>query len=290
MAYTLRRAEVKQKLYDLAAIAGLAGPDDPVDDFEIVYSGKASKKVDGLYKSASHEIILHTENFDNDDELMYTAIHEFAHHIHFTRSPLPISSRAHTKDFWSLFHDLLIQAEQNGLYSSPFDTIQDFRALTRRIREEFLQVSGDLMKNLGKLLLEARDLCEKHHACFQDYLERALLLPRTSARTIIRAHQYDLNPEIGFENMRTLTRIGQRETREQAQASLLQGQTHEMVKARYVSPSRTSSPMEALETEKHRIERTIQSLQERLVELERRMDEYEARGVQVQGKQSQGSP
>ena len=264
--YTLTRVEVKRRLIELA---------DPEEEFEVIFSGKASKKVDGLYKPDTREIVLHTKNFGSDDELMYTAIHELAHHIHFTGSPLPISSKAHTQEFWSLFHGLLIRAERAGLYHSPFETIDAFRALTKRIRNEFLSVNGELMKDLGSLLLEAQALCETHRASFQDYLERVLRLPRTSARTIIRSHQYDLDPEVGFENMRTLTRISEREPRDRAQASLLEGQTLEMVKADYLSPRKSPSPLEALAAEKRRIERTIQSLQRRLAELEARMQRFE---------------
>ena len=86
-----------------------------------------------------------------------------------------------------------------------------------------MKVNGSLMKTLGRLLLEARTLCEKHHASFGDYLDRVLCIPRTSASTIIKSHLFDLKPEIGFENMRTLTRIKNDETRRQAEEALLAG-------------------------------------------------------------------
>ena len=81
----------------------------------MIFSGKKSRKVDGLYKPETREIILHTGNFTTDDELVYTAIHEYAHHLQFTTSAMPISCRAHTTAFWSLFHDAALRGGAHGL-------------------------------------------------------------------------------------------------------------------------------------------------------------------------------
>ena len=54
-------------------------------DFTVILSGKKSRKVHGLYKPDTREIIIHNKNFTNDNELMYTAIHEYAHHLHCER-------------------------------------------------------------------------------------------------------------------------------------------------------------------------------------------------------------
>ena len=50
-------------------------------DFTVTMSGKESKKVNGLYKPDNHEIILHNLNFKSDNQLIYTAIHEYTHHL-----------------------------------------------------------------------------------------------------------------------------------------------------------------------------------------------------------------
>ncbi|HUV08580.1 MAG TPA: hypothetical protein VMX75_12670 [Spirochaetia bacterium] len=263
--YTLNRDQVKERLLRL---------EGPKDDFAVIFSGKSSKKVDGLYKPETREIILHTGNFNSDGELLYTAIHEFAHHIQFTSTPVPVSIRSHTNQFWSLFHSLLYKAEEMGLYRSVFEQNPEFVSLTARIRQEFLEAGGSLMKELGRLLLTARSLCEKYHASFQDYLDRVLCLPRNSARTIIKTHLYDLKPAIGFENMRTVARIGGEEAREQAQVALLEGQSPEMVKMQYLSRQENRQPLEALLLEKKRIERTINTLHAKLEELDRRIEQY----------------
>ena len=50
-------------------------------DFTVTQTGKESVRVNGLYKPDTHEILLHNKNFSDDNQLMYTAVHEYAHHI-----------------------------------------------------------------------------------------------------------------------------------------------------------------------------------------------------------------
>ncbi len=241
------------------------------EDFTVILSGKKSRKVHGLYKPETREIIIHNRNFSNDNQLMYTAIHEYAHHIQFTTSATPISVRTHTTSFWDLFHSLLFEAEEKGIYRNPFDEIDELRELTRRIREKFLAASGSLMKELGRLLIRAHGLCEKHGTSFSDYLDRALSLPRASAQLIMKAHRLDLDPRVGFENMRALAAIRDDGDRGRAQAELLEGHTPDMIKARYAARPIPRDPREALVMERERIERMIERLRKRLEEIERRI-------------------
>ena len=50
-------------------------------DFEVIFSGKSSKKVNGLYKCETREIVLHNKNFNTDNQLIYTAIYEYTHQM-----------------------------------------------------------------------------------------------------------------------------------------------------------------------------------------------------------------
>ena len=258
----MNREQVKKRLL------GLRKTDE---EFEVIFSGKKSRKVDGLYKPASREIILHTGNFTTDDALVYTAIHEYAHHLQFTGSAVPVSSKAHTTAFWSLFHELLFEAERTGFYHSPFEGIAEFAALTREIRGKFLAESGSLMKELGGLLQRAHELCEKHGTSFGDYVDRVLGLPRTSAQVIMKAHQQDLDPRVGFENMRGLTVIRDDGDRAKAQAALLAGRTPDMVKAAFGTRPKPRDARAELKEERARIARTIERLTSRLEEIDRRL-------------------
>ena len=260
--------QIKQRLLQIR---------DTDEYFEVVLSGKKSKKVNGLYKSETRELVLHNRNFSSDNELMYTAIHEYAHHLQFTSSPVPISIKAHTGEFWSLFHGLLYDAERLGVYSNPFEVIEDFDELTRRIREKILSVNGELMKELGDLLIRAQKLCEKHHTSFTDYLDRVLRIPRTSANTIIKTKLLDIDARLGYENMKTLTRISDPDTRKEAEKALLEEMSPDMVKREYLRTSnpKPTDPLEQLVAEKNRLERQINRLQHKLEEISQKLNEYQ---------------
>ncbi|MGO9308385.1 MAG: hypothetical protein ACLQDL_05115 [Spirochaetia bacterium] len=244
-------------------------------DFTVILSGKKSSKVHGLYKPDTREIIIHNRNFQNDNELMYTAIHEYAHHLHFTSSAAPLSVRTHTTAFWNLLHTLLFEAEAKGIYTNPFESIEEFRSLTKQIRSKFLEGSGTLMKELGGLLVQAHALCEKHGTSYADYLDRVLALPRTSANVIVKAHTLDLDPRVGFENMRSLVAIRDDGSRGRAQGELRAGHSPDMVKAKYGGAASPKSPRETLQAERERIEKSIERMKKRLKEIEKRLTELE---------------
>ena len=242
-------------------------------DFSVILSGKKSRKVHGLYKPDSREIIIHNKNFRSDNEMMYTAIHEYAHHLQFTTSATPISVRTHTTAFWNLLHSLLFEAEAKGVYRNPFDEIEDFLSLTKEIREKFLSASGTLMKELGRLLLRAHELCEQHGTSFSDYLDRVIALPRASAQVIIKAHTLDLDPRVGFENMRSLAAIRDEGARGKAQEELREGHSPDMVKAKYAGKQAPKDPRAALAAERERIQKTIERLRRQLKEIEKRLED-----------------
>jgi hypothetical protein len=241
--------------------------------FAVVFSGKTSKKVHGLYKPESREIVIHNRNFSTENALMYTAIHEFAHHVHAERSSVPISSRSHTSEYWSILHRLLARAEELGVYRNLFETLDEFRELTREIRERYLAGNGRLMKEFGALLVRAAELCEKHEMSFDDYVDRQVGLQRTAARSVVKMHTLDLPPEIGYENMRTLAGVADDTKREQAREAFLAGQSPDMVKTSLNPARQEQDPLESLRREKRRIERMMGSLSRKLAEIEKKIDE-----------------
>ncbi len=253
--------------------------DPKAGDFSVILSGKKSKKVDGLYYPDSREIIIHNHNFTDDGQLIYTAIHEFAHHLHHTRSSFPVSTRAHNAKFWSIFHSLLFSAEKKGLYSNIFRKDARFVELTRKIREKYLAANGILMKELGQLLSKANDLCEEQGACFDDYVDRELLLHRTAARTLMKIHEYGIRPEIGYENMKTVAGIRDDAYRARAEEAFAGGSTPDMVRNEFAARDRPESGMDALVRERDRIERSIDTLTRKLAKIDRQINDlkYEDR-------------
>jgi hypothetical protein len=251
------------------------------EPFQVILSGKKSRKVNGLYKQEGRQIILHNRNFATEGELAYTAIHEYAHHLHFCSPHPPRSARSHTTRFWSLFHGLLLEAEQKGLYASPFEEIEEFRELTREIKGNIIAKNGTLMKELGRLLTKAEELCEKHHLSYTDYLDRILTLPRASAGAMVKSHRLDLDPRVGYENMRLLTRVRDPALRQQAQAELLSGKSHDMVKELIWPAPEPADPVDELRSEEQRLERSIQRLQSRLETVRQRLSELETEAAKA---------
>ncbi len=246
--------------------------DSEVDNFTVTFSGKASKKVDGLYYPDRCEIILHNKNFADNNQMMYTAIHEFAHHVHFTKSNGTASNRAHTKDFWNIFHRLLYRAEEAGVYRNVFEEVNEFRELTEKLKGSYLAKNGHLMKELGELLMKAMELCQMYHASFEDYVDRVLGIHRNDAKTLMKTHQLDINPEIGYENMKVVARVKDEDMRREVENAFMNNYTADMIKSELNPPERFDSRLSFLEGEKYRLEQTLDRLTAKLAKLERDID------------------
>ena len=236
-------------------------------EFSVTFTGKASKKVNGLYKSDTHEILLHNKNFSVDNELLYTAIHEYTHHrlceLDGTRS-----GRVHTQRFWSYFHRLLQKAEEKGLYKITLEESPELLELTDTIRTTIMAEDGKLMKELGRLLSKARVLCKQAGVRYEDYIDRVLCLPRASAATIEKIHAFDVKPELGYEAMKVVANISNPDKRAAAEELFLHNNSPAFVRDSVKTKPQDEDPRRKLENEKRRIERTIISLQARLSELE----------------------
>jgi len=259
----MNQAEVKDLLLTL---------ENDVPDFSVTFTGKESKRVDGLYKPESCEILIHNRNFSDDNTLLYTAIHEFAHHVHFSRYPEEVTRRAHTNRFWDLFHSLLSDAENRGIYRSLFDNDRDFQSLTKRIRDEYLTKNGQLMKEFGKLLIEALDLCREKHAVFEDYAERILGMTRGTARSMMKVYALDVDESLGFENMKVVASIKDPSERKEAVESFKEGKTPPQVRQHIKESRPEPEPTPGrLEAQKRRIEKNISNLKEKLENIDRQL-------------------
>ncbi|MBU0936894.1 MAG: hypothetical protein KKI09_08895 [Spirochaetes bacterium] len=237
---------------------------DAKTEFSVVFSGKKSAKVNGLYKPLTREILIHNKNFENDNQLMYTAIHEYAHHLHGEEQPHRPGARAHTNDFWNLFHGLLDKAEEMGLYQNIFAGDQAFAELSAKIKQ-LLPENGRLMLSFGELIIKAEALCRERCVRFEDYLDRVLNIPRTSAGAAMKASAFQVPAELGWDAMKLVAGIRKPETRSAAIDAFKAGKSPDTVKA-MIKPIKVQDedPQEQLEKERKRLERTIQTLQQRL--------------------------
>ena len=257
----------------------LLGLADLRTEFSLIFSGKESSVVNGLYKPQSREIIIHNRNFYSDDQLVYTAIHEYAHHLHCERKGGLSSGRAHTNEFWGIFHKLLVKAESLGYYRNLFDEEPEFVSLTGKIRGSCIAENGRVMLELGALMIEAQALCRKFKVRFEDYIDRALGLPRSTANQAARAAAFHVDPDVGWDGMRMAAAIRDPDARAEALDALRGGASPAAVKARFSPTKPPEETEERLVKEKERLERTIRNLKERLGEVERALTLLEAQGA-----------
>jgi hypothetical protein len=244
-------------------------------EFALVFSGKKSSRVNGLYKPQTREIIIHNRNFTPDDAgqnlLLYTAIHEYAHHLHACQRGGTLSAKAHTSAFWAIFHGLLEKAEAKKVYRDVFSVSPELLKLTEYIRGNFLKANGALVKEMGKHLLKAQKLCTEIGVRFEDYVDRMLRIPRAAATAAVKMFEYGLKPDTGADNMRFLASIRDGDERKAAEAALIKGKSPDTVKVQVRGKSEAPAPAESLEKEKARLERTIAALTKRLEEVNREL-------------------
>ena len=102
--------KIKQILLDIA----------PTEmEFSVIQTGKESKRVNGFYMPDTHELFLHNKNFNNDNQLIYTAVHEYTHHIIAEElfkttgnANTTYNAKVHSQAFWARFNQLLLQKKK----------------------------------------------------------------------------------------------------------------------------------------------------------------------------------
>ena len=263
--------EIKQKLLQI---------ENTDLEFTVVMTGKESTRVNGLYKPDTHEILLHNKNFKTDMQLIYTAIHEYTHHLlteEFlaeTGGKLPMKgSKVHTAAFWARFHTLLQKAEELGIYKIDIEESPELKELTEKIRKEYIEVNGKLMQEFGKLLAQAHKLCEQANIRYEDYLDRVLCLPRNSAKDITKLGAVEVNPALGFDNMKKVAALKKSEDRDSASQQILSRKSPDTVTELMKKASGNNDPRAKLEKEKNRLTKTIEALQQRLQYVEESLEQ-----------------
>lgn len=244
-------------------------------DFSVIQTGKESKRVNGFYKPDTHEIYLHSLNFKSENSMLYTAVHEYTHHL-MTIEKQKIdpaygsACRVHTQEFWAKFGDLINIAEKKGYYSIGWENNSELKELTQDIKINYLEKNGELMKEFGQKLARAFDLCKEADIRYDDYIDRVLCLPRNSAKDIRKVGASDVNPAIGFENMKVVASIKKPDERASVQQDFLEGgkspaTVRELMKQK-AAAGRTNDndPKTKLEKEKQRLEKSIAQLTQRL--------------------------
>ncbi|MCI5523231.1 MAG: hypothetical protein SO116_03610 [Treponema sp.] len=241
-------------------------------EFTVTMTGKESKRVNGLYKPDTREILLHNKNFKTDTQLIYTSIHEYTHHLineeeikaNGGKNP-PHCARSHTNYFWAKFHSLLDAAEEKGYYKIDISGSPELEALTKEIREKYITPNGKIMIELGKCLIKAHSLCEAANIRYEDYVDRVLQLPRNTAKSVTKVGMLpEEDAELGFDNMKIIASQRKVSDRAKAQDAIKNGKSPDSVIAMMKKKAKAVDPKEKLEKERERLTKTINELTHRL--------------------------
>jgi hypothetical protein len=245
-------------------------------DFSVLLTGKKSSRVDGLYKPDTAEILIHNRNHGDDDSLMYTAIHEYAHHVQFTGPERPTTSRVHSGTFWEIFYGLLDRAEERGMCRNVCTKDPRFIELAREIKDRILSANGSLMLEFGRLLVRAHELCSETRVSFEDFIDRCIGVHRKEARQAMKVYAMGIDPSLGYDSMKVVAAIKGEDRRADAQEDLMRGERVETVKMKYAERPAPGDRLDSLMEEKTRTEHSIQRLLDKLERLEKMIREMQS--------------
>lgn len=239
------------------------------EDFHVAFTGKKNKKVNGLYKPGQFEIIIHNKNFKTDNELMHTAIHEFAHHVCFSVYKKK-STRAHTNFFWTVFYDLLEKAVEIGIYNrNRSELVKKLSEDIRKIEQQIAELSATLAITVEHLQAAIKE--DENGPRIEDVLMHDCQLSRSRQKEI-RLYM-EKNIVIGNSEV---NKIVMQNTDKQSliieafKAGKTIDQIKSIAKAKPVEPEDSYSQ---LVKEKNRLEKTIDTLTHRLEEVTEQLQE-----------------
>ena len=153
-------------------------PEEGGARFQVIFNGKKSTRVNGKYIIDNHDIIIFNLNFKHEGALMYTAIHELAHHILVMQ--YGTLGKGHPSLFWATFHDLLAQAEKLHLWKTP-DLDDEQTELVEEIAALLPRVTA-LEMEIGSKLMELHASVEESGGRIEDLIDRKLRMSKTSAK------------------------------------------------------------------------------------------------------------
>ena len=240
---------------------------DCIEDFVVIFSGRKSNKVNGLYHWDKHEIIIHNRNFENSETgnnlLFYTAMHELAHHIQYTEHKQK-SARAHTQLFYAVLDDLVDLAEKKGVYKIGIDKE------TQELIDEAKDISCEiakLQKKLGQIMTRLHEKCQEKGIRYEDVVERKVQISRKTMQRSQKAFIMDMPEDIGADIQETALNERDEDKRNAIIHAGQKGKSVAQAKRALASPPAQEDETVSLKKEKARLERTIASLERRLEEV-----------------------
>ena len=245
--------------------------------FTVVFSGKKSGSVNGLYKFDSGVIIINNRNFGADetgDNLMfYTAMHELAHHIHITEYGQK-GARCHTKLFHAILDDLADKAEELGFYRMRMPGNNELDGLIFQAKTIIRSITR-MYRELGVVLKKLNDVCAEG-ARFEDVVKRGIGITLETAKKAAIMARLDLPESIGFDIQEAIAGERDEDKRKAMAAAAQAGKSAAQVKCAGRAPTvrgnESNTETENLLLEKTRLEKNISELQKRLRDVMRRLN------------------
>ena len=242
------------------------------EPFTVVFSGKKNRRVNGTYRAFTAEITIHNRNFISDDGelqeslLMYTAMHELAHHIQFTEHG-QIGHRSHTNLFRAILDDLADKAEKQGIYSPKIFFPKNPELESVIIEAQLLtQQIAQLQRELGAVMRKLQKVCFQSGVRYEDVVQRAVGISMNTAKKVSRIQALDLPKNISADKQETIAAERDADKRRvmviAAQAGKSVAQVKQAGSASHSGKGETET--ENLLREKERLEKTIAELQRRL--------------------------
>lgn len=235
------------------------------EDFTVVQTGKANAKVNGVYKVEEREIVLNNKNFSNDNALMFTAIHEYAHHV------LRDEKGGHTQRFWAVFYDMVDAAVEKGIYSR--ERSEQVNRLTEEIKKMQAEISA-MQKKMGEKIRELYDAAGQGGERFEDIIEHDCQMTLSKSKTMLNMAA---GPDGYTDEMaKAVAKVNNYGKQQDALEAVAAGKTVYQVKETGKSGGKQDKQeehkYEKLVKEKKRIEKIIGELEQRLSVIEELID------------------
>lgn len=240
-------------------------------DFTVTQTGKESKKVNGLYRPATKEIILHNKNFKSDNSLIYTAIHEYTHHLIESdrkKKGLPSLNKSHNTQFWAKFDDLIdIATEKNIYIRKRSETLNLLIEEAKKLNKEIVELKCEL----GEILSKIHETAENEGERFEDIITHDLRKTRKSVRNEINLSHLNNIDGLSVDELDTvLIKVQQHKDISPVISELKSGKTINQTKyktedKKSENENQSDSQLEKLIKEKERLQKTIGQLKLRVV-------------------------
>lgn len=232
-------------------------------DFSVCMTGKESKTVNGLYKPDTHEILLHNKNFKNDNLLIYTAIHEYTHHLICCKNGSTSNGKVHTTEFWVLMDELLEKAVEKKIYKR--ERSEKLTNLINNARQIDCEIT-QLKKKLGKILSEIQKESTEEEVRFEDVLTHDIGLKQSTAKKCMAAEIcVPDDVSCGQDKMDVFIKAVKKDSsvKEKLKKAVSENKSAEQLNAIVSASPKNESQYDKLVKEKGRLEKTLKCLNQR---------------------------